>query len=74
MLLSPALLGKRATVRVYPGKRTINGNPRMMRSTLKCTKAMITIKRTASIFMTASSFSGFILKRPPSRGWECGFY
>jgi hypothetical protein len=74
MPLSPALLGKRAAVRVYPGKRTINGNPRIMRSTLEGTKAMITIKRTASIFMTASSFSGFILKMPPSHGWECGFY
>ncbi len=37
----------------------------MMRSTFEGTKRMTIIKRTDSIFMTASSFSGFILKVPP---------
>jgi len=47
-------------------------NPRMTRSTFEGTKAMKIIKRTDSIFMTASSFSGFILKMPPGyerRSW-----
>ena len=54
---------------VYPGKKRIKGNPRTMRSGFEGNRVMIMIRRMERIFIAASSFSDFILKRPPS-SWQ----
>ena len=50
---------------VYPGKKRIKGNPRTMRSGFEGNTVMIIIRRMDRTFIAASSFSDFILKRPP---------
>jgi hypothetical protein len=63
-----AFLGKRAATSVYPGKKRIKGKPRIMRRTFEGKKAMMIIRRTDSMLITASLVSGFILKGPPCCG------
>jgi len=73
MPLRSAFLGKRAAMSVYPGKKRIKGNPRTMRSGFEGNRVMIMIRRMERIFIAASSFSDFILKRPPACGKSHGF-
>jgi len=68
-----AFLGKRAAMSVYPGKKRIKGNPSTMRSGFEGTRVMMIIRRMERIFIAASSFPDFIIKRPPFCGKSHGF-
>jgi len=56
MLPRASLLGKSATINVYPGKKSTKGNPKTMRQTLDGKKVAIIMTGIATMFMSRSSF------------------
>ncbi len=61
MLSKSFLLGKRAAINVYPGKKSKKGSPRITRKTLDWKKVMIIMSRITRILIKRSSFLNLIV-------------